>query len=97
LLRALRHGDRFLGLPHRHQKFAVPVVDHRVRWIECDRALEILVEPFAVPVVQANVRERSVRFTQFVVEIQRLARGGYPRSHGAGWQNRKAQVPRASA
>src|SRR5262249_33833026 len=67
-------GDGLIRSAQCHKKLPVPVIDNPVRWIQLDSTLEISLQAFPVPIVEANMRERPVCLSQFTVEFQRFSR-----------------------
>jgi len=76
LERATTRVERFARPSLRHEEMRMPVVRVNVRRIECQRAAERLLGLVPPPeVVNLRVGERSVRFRQGWVDLQRFHRG----------------------
>ena len=73
----LGDGNGLVRFAPRHQIFAVPVVDNGLGGFKFDGPLEVFFQFFPVPVVQADMRERSVSLSKPVIQLQGLSGGQF--------------------
>src|SRR5256885_5697223 len=73
----LGDGNGLFRFAPRHQIFAVPVVDNGLGGFQFDSPLEVFFQFFPIPVVQADMRERSVSLSKRVIQLQGLSGGEF--------------------
>src|SRR6266480_5181627 len=76
-MRLLGDGNGLFRFATRPQIFAVPVVDNGLGGFKFDGPLEVSFQFFPVPVVQADMRERSVSLSKPVIQLQGLSGGQF--------------------